>query len=288
MGTWLNVAFIQCADTTQVERELSRMLVEGGRRLTTPKPRTPERYDRMQYGLGDEVHRWGVAGFHGAPGWTVLRTAPFELLMQGTPPLLARLAESVGAPAFQYNIHDSSSGFLMEVDAAGRVELSGYVAHDPTQYWNGAPPMDRVHARFYIIDPSDVAAWSESAMPEARVRGMLSASEREHLSTGFKTYLEAREAELMRWLGEVGAEIGPDPTTNAFRVWKVHPAHVIRRLAHVGSDFLDADWCVEPTIKTVFGGSNSEHCDNLFLVQTLVPHAPMPVDGFVLYAEAST
>jgi hypothetical protein len=42
---------------------------------------------------------------------------------------------------------------------------------------------------------------------------------------------------------------------------------------------------VEPAIKAVFGGPNSQHCDNLFLVETLVPHAPMPVDGFVLYAE---
>ena len=50
----------------------------------------------MQYGLGDEVQRWGVAGFQGSPGWTVLRTAPFELLMQGHPPLLARLAARLG------------------------------------------------------------------------------------------------------------------------------------------------------------------------------------------------
>jgi hypothetical protein len=28
---------------------------------------------------------------------------------------------------------------------------------------------------------------------------------------------------------------------------------------------------------TVFGGQNAKHCDNLFLVETLVPHAPMPV-----------
>lgn len=81
MGTWLNVAFIQSADTSHVEKELSRLLTESGRRLTTPKPRTPEPYDPMQYGLGDEVQLWGVAGFQGAPGWTVLRTAPFELLV---------------------------------------------------------------------------------------------------------------------------------------------------------------------------------------------------------------
>lgn len=278
MGTWLNVAFIQCADTTLVERELSRLLVEGGRRLTTPKPRTPERYDRMQYGRGDEVHRWGVAGFRGAPGWTVLRTAPFSLLMQGTPPLLSRLAERVGAPAFQYNIHDSSSGILMEADASGRVELSGYVSHEPREYWNGDPPMDRVEPRFRIIDPTDVAAWAEAAMPEARVKVM----------DNSKGELEKKKPELARWLRGIGAKVDPAGGRPGFYdVLTFHPAHVIRKFAQASDEgiFLDPDWCVEPAFKIVFGGPNAEHCDNLFMVQTLIPHEPLPVDGFVLYAE---
>jgi hypothetical protein len=246
MGTWLNLALIQSADTKQVEQELSRLLTEGGRRLTIPEPRTPELYDRMQYGLGDEVQRWGVAGFPGAPGWTVLRSAPFELLMQGTPPLLARLAARLGVPAFQYNLYDSTSGFLMEVDADGRVELSGFVGHDVSRYWNGEPPESRIEVRFRIINPSSVAAWSESAMPDARVSG---------------------------WLPSAG--------TNG----RVHPAHVVRRLAHVGGAGLPTVGCVDEAIMTVFGGPNAKHCDNLFLVETLVPHSPMPVEGFVLYAE---
>jgi len=209
MGTWLNVAFIQCADIAQVERELSRLLVEGGRRLTTPKPRTPELYDRMQYGLGDEVQRWGLAGFHGAPGWTVLRTAPFELLMQGTPPLLARLSSRLGVPAFQYNIYDTTPEFLMEVDAGGRVELSGFVGHDVTRYWNSELPMDRVQTRFRIIDPSAVAAWAESVMPEARVTGWLYRSSAKPPRTDFDKLLESQQADLVRWLGQLGTRIDP-------------------------------------------------------------------------------
>jgi hypothetical protein len=272
MGTWLNVAFIQSADTSQVEKELLRLLTESGRRLTTPEPRTPEPYDLMQYGLGDEVQRWGVAGFQGAPGWTVLRTAPFELLMQGKPPLLARLAARLGVPAFQYNIYDTTSEFLLEVDASGHVERSGFVGHDVTRYWDGEPPMDRVTVRFRIIDPSAVASWSESAMPEARVEGWIPS-----------THDQAKEqhAELLRWLGEIGADI--DPKTHT---WRTHPAHVVRRLASVGSALLCTEGSVDQAIMTVFGGPNSRHCDNLFLVETLIPHAPMPVEGFVLYAEA--
>jgi hypothetical protein len=264
MGTWLNVAFVQSADVDRVRRELSGLLIERGRRLTTPKPRTPERSDRMQYGRGDEVLRWGIAGFRGAPGWTAVRTAPFELLMQGDRPLLACLAERLGAPGFQYNIHDSSSGLLMEADASGRVELSGYVSHEPSEYWNGDPPMDRMEPRFHIIDPSDVAAWAETAMPEARVKVMDTS----------KGNLENEEPALARWLRDIGAEVGPLPLDcqpGFYGVWTFHPSHAIRKFAQASDDgiFLDPDWCVEPAFKIVFGGPNAEHCDNLFMVQTL-------------------
>ncbi|MDY7227610.1 hypothetical protein SYV04_14450 [Hyalangium sp. s54d21] len=223
----------------------------------------------MQYGLGDEVQRWGVAGFQGAPGWTVLRTAPFELLMQGNPPLLARLAARLGVPAFQYNIYDSTSDFLLEVDGGGRVERSGFVGVDVTRYWGSHPPEDRFNVRFHLIDPSAVASWAAEAMPEARVAGWWpdSSSAQE-------------QADLLHWLGEIGADIDRGVYT-----WRAHPAHVVRKLASAPSVFLPTEGCVDEAIMTVFGGPNSTHCDNLFLVQTLVPHARMPVAGFVLYAE---
>nr|WP_164933292.1 hypothetical protein [Corallococcus coralloides] len=251
--------------------------------MITPKPRTRERHDRMQYGLGDEVPRWGLAGFHGAPGWTVVRTAPFELLMQGTPPLLTRLSSRLGVPAFQYNIYDSTPEFLMEAGADGRVELSGFVGQDITRYWNSEPPMERLQTQFRIIDPSAVAAWAESAMPEARVTGWLYLSRASSPLTDFDKLWESQRADLVRWLGQRGTRVDPES-----HEWRVHPAHIVRRLAQAGSAFLPAEECVEPAITTVFGGPNARHCDNLFLVETLVPHAPMPVDGFVLYAEASS
>jgi hypothetical protein len=199
--------------------------------------------------------------------------------MQGSPPLLARLAEQVGAPAFQYNIHDSSSGLLMEADARGHVELSGYVSHEPREYWNGDPPMDRLEPRFRIIDPSDAAAWAEATMPKARVKVMASS----------KGNLQTEDPELTRWLRDIDAEVDPTQCRPGYYdVWTFHPAHVIRKFAEADDTglFLDPDWCVEPAFKTVFGGPNAEHCDNLFMVQTLIPHAPLPIDGFVLYAES--
>lgn len=35
--------------------------------------------DPMQYGHGEAVPRWGIAGFHAAPGWCALRSAPFDI-----------------------------------------------------------------------------------------------------------------------------------------------------------------------------------------------------------------
>ncbi len=275
MGTWLNVAFIQTEDTQQVAEELSRLLREGGRLPIAPKPRTPALYDPMQYGLGEEVPLWGVAGFQGAPGWTVLRTAPFELLMQGNPPLLARLATRLGVPAFQYNIYDSSSDFLLEVDARGRLERSGFVSVDVTRYWGGHPPEDRFDVRFRIIDVSAVASWAEEAMPADRVVGWVPPDSRSVKAD------QAERAELFQWLDEIGADFDAESHT-----WSTHPAHIIRRLAQHGRGWLSTDGVVDEAIMAVFGGQNSRHCDNLFLVQTIVPHAPMPVEGFVLYAES--
>jgi hypothetical protein len=239
----------------------------------------------MQTGCGDEVRLWGIAGFRGSPGWTAVRTAPFELLMQETPPLLARLAERVGAPAFQFNIYDSDSELLMEADPSGRVELSGYVGYEPARYWNGDPPMDRVDAQFHIIDPSEVTAWAESAMPNACVTGWLYESELRRPEREFDKLFQAKRADLARWLGNIGVKARSRHADSRWSDWMVHPAQIIRRLALAGCAYLPLEDCVEPAIKTVFGGPNAEHCDNLFLVQTLIPHAPLPVDGFALYAE---
>ncbi|MCK8502932.1 hypothetical protein VZQ01_35830 [Myxococcus faecalis] len=124
-----------------------------------------------------------------------------------------------------------------------------------------------------------MAAWSEAAMPAARVKVMDSSGGNLH----------TKDSELVRWLSDVGAEVDSSAGwPGHYDVWTFHPAHVIRKFTEVDdtSLFLDADWCAEPAFKTVFGGPNAEHCDNLFMVQTLLPHAPLPVDGFVLYAES--
>ena len=210
MGRWQNVTFVQTEDIGGVERVLHDLVATRGRTIVTPSRRTPAHYDPMQYGMADEVARWAIAGFRGAPGWTVVRTAPFELLLTGEPLLLVRLARGVGANAFSYNLYDSDSQFLCEASPRGRVERSGFVASDHERHWNGEPPEDRLDARFHLI---------------------------------------------------------------------AAPASVEQALAGADLDAAAAE------IAAAFGGRNREHCDNGFLVEVLVPHAPLPVDGFVLYAD---
>jgi hypothetical protein len=211
MGLWQNIAFVQTEDIGRVERVLHELVVARGRTITTPVRRTPTQYDPMQYGTGDEVARWGIAGFRGAPGWTVVRTAPFELLLTGEPLLLGELARGVGANAFSYNLYDGDSHFLCEASPAGRIERSGFVGSDPEKHWGeDGPDEDRIDPCFRIVAaPASV----------------------QHALAG--DHLDAAAAELV----------------------------------------------------AAFGGANRRYCDNLFTIEVLLPHAPLPVDGFVLYAD---
>lgn len=238
MGTWLNVGFVQTEDLARLESELRGLLEQSGRHLVHPHRRTPERYDPMQYGHGEEAPRWGLAGFPAAPGWCALRTAPYELLIEPDTRLLSQLARRLGTVAFQYNLYDGTSDFLVEADAQGAFERSGVGSHHNWErLWGGEPPMDRLEARFRCVDPRPAARLARERWPALRV------------SRG-----------------------------------GVHPSEVVLALAEDAASFT-GESRVE-AVRLVFGGENAEHCDNGFLVETLIPHAPLPVHpAFALYAD---
>jgi hypothetical protein len=141
--------------------------------------------------------------------------------------------------AFQYNLYDSTSDFLVEADAQGAFERSGVGGtHNWERLWGGEePPMDRVEARFRLVDPRPAARLARERWPALRV-------------------------------SDGGA----------------HPSDVLLAMTE-GADSLGAESRVE-AVRLVFGGEHAEHCDNGFLVETLVPHAPLPLrPAFALYAD---
>ncbi len=284
MGSWLYLAFVQTEDRRRVEAELARLLVAEGRRLMDATEAT-----ELRPAKGMEP--WVVAGFEGTPGWTVLATTPGELLVQRERPLLAELARRLGTSAFQYNVYDGDSHFLLESDHQGRIERSGFVGSDPTRLWGGEPPEERIGVRFWLIDPSDAATWAEREMPERRVTGLVpsfrppnkefSAERRAALEPMWwameERFSRQREA-LLAWLGRVGGELREGPR----HTWRAHPAQVVRALRSDGDSFLSIEGVVDSAIKTVFGGPNRDACDT-----ALVPPLHPPPGGFLLVAVPS-
>ncbi len=162
VGLWLNTAFAATSDLDAVERSLVEIFAEHGRRRIRPSRRVAARMDPMQYGER-ETSRWGAAIFSGAPGFTVIKTAPLMLLVED-PPLLRDLAIKLGTPVFQYDVHDGDSHRLVEVDASGCVERSGFLASEADdESWE--PPRDgRVQIGFHVVKPPRCALRSADAL----------------------------------------------------------------------------------------------------------------------------
>jgi hypothetical protein len=113
----------------------------------------------MQYAGAMENNLWGVAVFPGSPGWTVVKTAPLELLGERAPGAgrmrMVELAGRLKAAGCQINLYDSSSVVLIEVDRQGRYLLSGYRLHsnnpDPLSFHGERISEDRVDMRFELL-----------------------------------------------------------------------------------------------------------------------------------------
>ena len=162
MGYWTNTTYLNHGDHEAVAAGIVRLIEgEGRRRVDRPPERVPDRHDPMQYKGADENALWGVAVLPGATGWTVIKTAPLELLgeraMGKQRMRLSELSSALGCAGFQYNVYDSSAAILVEVDPAGTILLSGipYDTEDePDQInFHGEPwdVLDRFDIRFEIL-----------------------------------------------------------------------------------------------------------------------------------------
>src|SRR4030095_11031837 len=131
MGWWANTTYINTDDCSQVAKVMTELFAEEGMRHI-PRPGRPlfEPYPVMQYGTGLENNLWGVAVFPGSSGWTIIKTAPLDLLAERAPGAsrmrLVDLCKRLATPGFQFNVYDSSDAVLAEVDAEGRLAISGF------------------------------------------------------------------------------------------------------------------------------------------------------------------
>jgi hypothetical protein len=182
MGFWTNITYLNHANHEEVAARLVRLAeAEGRRRVNRPPTRVPERYDPMQYKGADENALWGIAVFPGIAGWTVIKTAPLELLGEratGQQRMrLAELTSALGCAGFQYNVYDSSGAVLVEVDPTGIVLLSGIpydIECEPDQLtFHGEPwdVLERFEVRFDILPLETDPDFDQMAQRLARELG---------------------------------------------------------------------------------------------------------------------
>lgn len=160
MGNWANTTYLEQADAQLVADVIAALLEEEGmKRIARPAPRRPERSDPMQYAGAMENNIWGMAVFPGSRGWSVVKTAPLELLGEHAPGAsrmrLVELAARLGAAGCQINLYDSSSLVLIEFDREGRYLLSGSCLRsdnpDPLRFNEAQIAEDRIDVRFELL-----------------------------------------------------------------------------------------------------------------------------------------
>jgi hypothetical protein len=86
MGYWENTTYLAHADASAVAAAIAELFAqEGMAQVARPAERNYVLYDPMQYATALQNNLWGVAVFPGSDGWTVIKTAPLELLGERAP-----------------------------------------------------------------------------------------------------------------------------------------------------------------------------------------------------------
>lgn len=179
MGYWTDTTFILNPDARAVAAALTELLeAEGMRSIPRPAPRDRARYEPMQYAGGPQNNLWALALFPGASGWTVIKSAPLELLAERPAPdrkmRLVSLCELLKSPGGMLNVYDSSAGNLLETDGEGRLTMSGYALEsdqnpDPQSFYGEPVSMDRLSIDFHILPLAGFAKPFEDAFEGQRL-----------------------------------------------------------------------------------------------------------------------
>jgi hypothetical protein len=227
MGYWTNTTYVNHRDPDAVAGCLIQLFeAEGMRQVPRPPERERVWYEPMQYATSARNNLWGVAVFPGAEGWTVIKSAPLELLAERPARAgrmrLVELCDRLAAPGAMLNVYDSSGSVLVEADGKSGLALSGLALgsgqnSDATDFYGEVLSEDRYVVGFGMLPLQHV--------------------------------VEDCERDF-----------------NGYR-------------------FIDHDKLAH-ALETLLGAQNSQYCDNLTSVHTLICHRPLAaIGGKDLYFE---
>lgn len=135
MGEWGYATFFHTDDLDALEEAVARVCESTGMRRVEYKPRKREKWDAMQYGTGASSDHWSLALGVGRHGWSIVRTAPFELLAEPDDRgdhRLGAIARALGCEALHVSLYDGVAMIVAQASATGEVVLSGYTMDGPT------------------------------------------------------------------------------------------------------------------------------------------------------------
>lgn len=163
---------IRSNNLDSIELALTRIFEqEGCRRISKPpQPISNEGLCHNPWLLLCDL--WIVGLFVGAPGWTIVKTQPNELLCRrakGADLLrLSELAMQTGHDAFHLGVY-GSFGILLEADAKGRVLISGEVDRPEEEKNNFYDEQINKHgySQFFLLNvPEEIQAVVKAPSPQ--------------------------------------------------------------------------------------------------------------------------
>jgi hypothetical protein len=123
VGVWLNVAFAN-APLPRVEAAVRDVLAAHEHREAAWEAPAD-----LQYARAATTPWWAVGGFEGAPGWTCLLAAPYDVWTADRGARLGELSRAIDAECWSFDAYDGDS---MRVMAArrGRVSRAGFLSDE--------------------------------------------------------------------------------------------------------------------------------------------------------------
>ncbi|MGE6761718.1 hypothetical protein ACQKGO_27145 [Corallococcus interemptor] len=129
MGEWGQVTLFRTQELDALEQAIRNVCLAEGLVAAPYVRRKREKWDRMQYGTGATSDRWALAIGAGLGGWSVVKTAPLELLAEPASTREHRLgiiARVLGCEALHVSLYDSTAMVIAQASPTGEVALSGY------------------------------------------------------------------------------------------------------------------------------------------------------------------